>query len=342
MKEYSKELELVLEESTRVIDPIIKEILVSDVDKKFHNIVKYQVTTGGKRLRPALAIISCKVLGGNIKDVLYPAAGLEILHNSTLIVDDIIDNSSLRRNKPTTWFKFGRSITECIAPHYFAAVFQSVTKSNNQIEVLKLFASTLKTIMDGEILDILFEQSGREDEKYIVNNRYKEVTERSYQRMVSKKSASLLAASCEIGGIAAKGKPKHLNALRNYGFNLGIAFQITDDILDILGKEKNFGKIIGNDIVERKLGNITILYALKKLSLSDKKRFLKILRKEKINNKDVKEGIKIIEKTDARNMAKLLAEEFIEKSKNSLNSLPKNRWSGFLAQIADSVIEREQ
>lgn len=293
-------------------------------------------------MRPTLSIISCQMLGGKIKDVLYPAAGLEIMHNYTLIVDDIIDNSLLRRGKPTLWAKFGRSTAQCVGIDYSAAVFQAANKSNNLVKTSELFAKTLKTIAGGEILDILFEQSGRKEEPYAVKNRYYNIVEKDYFKMAGKKTASLFEACCEAGGIAAQAKKKELAALRNYGFNLGIAFQIQDDILDIFGKEKNFGKVIGGDIAERKLGNIVILYALKELKPAGRKRFLRILRKEEIRKSDIKEAVKLIEKTNSREKAEALAKKFIEKAKGQLSYLPQNNWNKLLSQTADFIKERKK
>ncbi|MBM3251130.1 MAG: polyprenyl synthetase family protein, partial [Candidatus Nealsonbacteria bacterium] len=258
-----KEIELVFKKWRRPIDSKIKEILNRSVDKETEKLVNYQVAAGGKRFRPVLTIISCLACGGKVKDVLYPAAGLEILHNCTLIYDDIIDNSLLRRGKPTVWFKFGKSIAECVGIDYSAAIFQAANKSMHPTEISEIFARTMKAVVDGEILDILFEYSGRKDEKYIIENRYNKITERDYLEMVSKKTASLIQACCETGAISAKAKKSERNGLKNYGFNLGLAFQIQDDILDIFGEEKEFGKKIGKDIEERKLGNIVIFYALK-------------------------------------------------------------------------------
>ena len=335
-------LEQFLNKYSKMVEPIILRLLVSDIDKKHQELVKYLIQTGGKRLRPALAAISCQMLGGKTKDVLWPSAGLEILHNYTLIVDDIIDNSRLRRGKPTLWAKFGKSIAECIGIGYAASIFQSVSKSNSSLSVSELFAKTLKKIFDGEIMDILFEQSGRIEEPYIVKNRYKNITENDYFDMAGKKTAYLFEACCEVGGIAANATKKQLLALRNYGFNLGIAFQISDDILDIFGEQETFGKKIGGDIAERKLGNIIMLYALKKLSSTERQRFLVILRKKKISEKDIKKAVKMIEKTNSRQKAELLAKKFVEKAKSSLNNLPQNKWKKLLAAIADLIIARER
>jgi geranylgeranyl diphosphate synthase type I len=341
MENNKKEkIEIIFQKWANLVDPKIKEILNLSVDKKTQKLVNYQIAVGGKRLRPALTIASCLACGGKIEDALYPAAGLEILHNCTLIYDDIIDNSNLRRGEPTTWFKFGKSIAECVGIDYAAAIFQAANKSKYSLEISEIFARTMKKIVEGEILDILFEQSGREDEKYIIENRYNGITEKDYLKMVSKKTASLIQACCEAGAISAKSKKSEIDALKNYGFNLGIVFQIRDDVLDIFGEEKEFGKKIGKDIEERKLGNIIVFYALKELSQKQKERFLVILRKNKIKNKDIKEALKLISKTKAKEKSFLLGEKYIKKAKENLKSLSQNDWNKFLAEIADFTIKR--
>lgn len=341
-KNTFKNLSFIFKKVTKIIDPKIKEILALSIDKKTQKLVNYQIEVGGKRLRPTLTILSCLTCGGKINDVLYPAAGLEILHNYSLIVDDIIDNSTLRRGKLTSWAKFGRSIAECIGIDYAAAAFQASNRSKKAIEISEIFSQTIKTVVEGEILDILFEQSGREYEKYVVENRYRKISQKDYLKMVSRKTAALFQTCSEVGGISAGAKKRELEALKNYGFNLGIAFQIKDDILDIFGEKKKFGKKIGKDIEERKLGNIVIFQALKELPQSKRKKVLAALRKKEIKDKDIKETIKIIKKTKAREKAFLLGEKYIQRAKENLKILPKNKWNEVLSDIADFVIERDK
>jgi len=338
-----KELESIFNKFTKVIEPVIKKILVSNVDKKFQQLVEYPILTGGKRLRPALAVISCLMLGGKLRDVLYPAAGLEILHNYTLIVDDMIDDSSLRRGKPTCWFKFGNSIAQCVGIDYAATIFQAANKSKNPALISEIFARTIKELVNGEILDILFERVGREKEPYIIKNRYKRVKEKDYFGMISKKTAALLRTSCEIGGICTRAKKKELEALRKYGFNLGMLFQITDDILDIFGQEKKFKKKIGRDVQERKEGNIVILLALKEMKPADKKSFLKIIEKKgEITDSDIKRGMKLIRKTNSQQKAYQLGRQFVKEAKKSLRLLPQNKWNNILQDLADFILVREK
>ena len=337
-----KELDLFLNETAAMVNPVIQELLESYVDKRFHKLIDYQASTGGKKFRPALTIISCKLLGGKIKDVLYPASGLEVLHNSTLIVDDIIDHSQLRRNKPTVWFKFGQSVAECMGIDYLAAAFEGANHSKKPAVISEIFAETLKTIINGEILDILFEQQGRQEEPYIVKNRYHKITKQKYYEMIGRKTASLAQSCCKVGGICAGASKKQLKILKDYGFNIGMAFQIRDDVLDIFGNEKSFGKKIGKDIEERKLGNIVILFALAELPKSEKEKIFKIIRKKEIKSKDIKEAIKLIKKTRAYEKACGLAEEFSAKAKKQLKLLPQNKWSKALESLADFAIRREK
>ena len=322
-----------LEKTTKDVNPVIKEILDSYLGSRTKDTVYYQIDAGGKRLRPALAIASCFLLGGKIKNVIYPAAGLEILHNNTLIVDDIIDHSLIRRNKPSTWANFGKSIAECLSLAYSVSFIQAALKSKEPLRISEIFIKTMKAIVEGEILDILFEQSGRKEESYVVKNRYLRITEKDYFKMVIKKIATLFQSCCEVGGICAQAKEKEIKALKNYGLNLGIAFQIKDDILDILS---------GDDVKERKLGNIVILFTLKELSLKDKNKILRIMRKEEIKDSDIKEALQLIKKTNSYEKAYQLGEKYIKRAKENLKILPQNKWNNILSEMADFVIERKK
>ncbi len=338
-----EKIETVFKKWAGLINPKIEEILDISVDRKTQQPLNYQMATDGKRLRPVLAIATCLACGGKIKDVSYAAAGLEILHNCTLLYDDIIDNSNIRRGEPTTWAKYGKSITECLGLDYAAAIFQAANKSKHPVNISEIFARTLKRIMDGQILDILFEQTGRENEKYITENRFKKITERDYLKMISQKTASLTQTCCEVGAVSANAKKNLVKTSKDYGFNLGIAFQIRDDILDIFGEEKEFGKKIGKDIQERKLGNVVILYALEELKpAKEKNKFLAILRKNEVKDADIKKALRLINKTKAKEKAFILEKKYVKKAKADLRRLPKNKWNEFLIELTDFVVERNK
>ena len=331
-----------LRKFTKKTEERMNKILVSHIDPSFHALAKHQIKTGGKKMRPMIAVACCRMLGGKDEDVYYPAAGLEILHNCSLIVDDIVDNSVLRRGKPTVWVKYGRSIAQCIAMDYSVAIFEAAGKSKKPVEISNIFIKTLKTIMSGEIMDILFEQAGREEEPYIRENRCLNIREKDFLEMVERKTATLIQASCEVGGICADASKEEIRKLKRYGFNIGMAFQISDDLLDIFGKEEKLGKKIGKDIEERKGGNCVIYFASQEFSPKEKDKFWKILIKKKIKKQDVKTAIEMIKKTNAREKAFKFLKSFIKKAEKSLSSLTQNEWNDFLIELADVIMRRQR
>lgn len=341
-KNKEEKIKIILKEWARLVDPKIKEVLNLYLNSVYNKTVGYQMEAGGKRLRPAFVFASCLLLGGKIKDAVYPAVGVEILHNYTLIIDDIIDNSEIRRRKLTVWKKYGKDIAQCIGIVYSASIFQAAQNSKNPLLISEIIAETMKILVDGEILDIIFERAGRKNEPFVLENRYKKISKKDCLLMMKKKTAVFFGSCCQIGGICAKGNKKQLEALKKYGINVGIAFQIRDDILDTFGKEKDFGKEIGKDIKEHKGGNIVNALALEELKPKEKKEFIAILEKEKISKKEVERSIKLIQKTKAREKSQRMAEYYIKKAKRNLKNLPQNKWNHFLTEIADFVVEREK
>lgn len=324
-----------------LVDPVIRQILTNGIEPKNTELFLYQNETGGKRMRPALVIMCGQLFGGNLDDLLYPAASIEVLHNATLILDDIIDRSEFRRGIPTSWKKYGVSFAQCTTFTYLASVFGGLANLKNGRRLIELYSTTLKIIVDGEIKDILFERSGREDEDYAVANRYEYISKDDYFEMVGQKTASLLRACCEAGAIIAGATDEQVKAIGDFGFNLGMAFQIRDDLLDIFGDEKDFGKQIGKDIIEKKMGNYLILSAIEKLTPTDKTVIIELLESPSEITKDqVTNVTNLISQTDARLDAEADGDLYIKKALESLDRLPQNESADSLRQLALHVINR--
>jgi len=306
-------------------------------------IALYQCGVGGKRIRPALVIISGQIFGGDINELVYPAASAEILHNGTLIIDDIIDHSEFRRNEPTCWNKFGKSIAECASFMYLASVFSGLTTVNNGPQLIDLYCKAMKIIIDGEIKDILFERSGREDENFVVTHRYYEISKDDYFKMIGQKTAVLLKVCCQAGAICANATDEQIEIIGVFGFNLGMAFQIRDDILDIFGNEKDFGKQIGKDIIEKKMGNFIILSAVEKLDHSDNNTIHNIFASEhEVSGEDISTVTSLINKTNAKEEAEDVANGFIQNAFQALSKLPQNEHTESLMDIANYIIDRSK
>ena len=332
-----------LTEISEAVEPVIKKLLTQGVEESTSDLVFYQCKLGGKRIRPALVVLSGQVFGGELEGLLYPAASVEILHNSTLVIDDIIDHSDIRRDQPTTWKKYGKSIAECVAFDYLAAVFAGIGNVNNGAKLIDLYSKTLKVIIDGEIKDILFERSGREDEDFVVNNRYKIITKDDYFKMISQKTAVLLQACCKAGAIYANATDEQVELMGEFGYNIGIAFQIRDDMLDIFADEKEFGKKVGKDIIEKKMGNYIILLALEQLDEGGKKSITDLLEgPNEVSDEDIARVTELVEKTSAKSDAEKTAEHFIQKALDALGQLPQNEATQYLAELANYIVSRSK
>lgn len=304
-----------LKKAKKEVDSIINEYLEKDL-KSFKEETVYQVNTGGKRVRPFLTINFYKGLGGeNKKEVLKFAAALEIFHNYSLLLDDIIDKGKLRRGQETSWKKYGPSLTMCVSSFYFSTITDLL--GNFDSELNSFFSAQTKKVMEGELIDILQERGEASEEPFYLNNKWKTIKMDDFMKMVEKKTAALFELACGGAAYLAGNQFKKAKLLGN---KIGIAYQIRDDILDIFGDEKKFGKEIGKDIKERKGGNIVLLLAQK-----EENKLTGILSKDKIDDQSVKEAMKLINKTDAKIKANKFLDDYISDSLNLLDDFPTNR-----------------
>ena len=328
-----------LREIGSLVEPLLERYLSEDASEEFREVVLHQVRTGGKRLRPALTVLSCEACGGKAEDALPAAAAIELVHNYSLIFDDIIDRGEVRRGLPTTYKAFGEAMAILAAVHYREAVSEALNETNDPLRLHKLFSKAIKKLVEGERLDILFERAGREDE-YIVRRRYSEVTLEDYLKMIECKTSSLMEAACAAGAIVAKAPEHVVRALAEYGRNLGIAFQIADDILDVFGEEDKFGKKIGKDIMEHKLGNIVVLLGLKRGGVKERERLLGLLSKGRISEHEVKGAIEILSSLGVRDEAYEYGSSFVGRAKEALRVLPPSEAKEMLMELADFSLRR--
>ncbi len=323
-----------------LVEPYLEKYLASGASEEFREAVLYQVKTGGKRVRPALTILSALAAGGRPEDALPIAAAIELVHNYSLILDDIIDRGEVRRGLPTTWKKYGLCTAILVAVHYREAIAEAICESKHSERLHELIARTVKTIVEGERLDVLFEQAGREGEPYVLEHRREWITLDDYFRMVYAKTGALIEAACRAGAIVADAESRVEEALGEYGKCVGIAFQIADDIIDIFGKEEKMGKKVGKDVIEHKLGNVVLLLALEELMSADRDRLLSILRSEEVGDREVAEAVELVKKTSARERAYELGEEYLKRALSRLAELPDSDAKRDLAELAEFVLYR--
>ncbi|MFP4019873.1 MAG: polyprenyl synthetase family protein [Bacteroidales bacterium] len=255
--------------------------------------VQYSLESGGKRIRPVMVLMGCNLFTDSIEKAIYPALAIEIFHNFTLLHDDIMDNSDTRRGRATIHKKWNTNVAILSGDAMLikAYEFLSKTESEKLPLLLKVFNKTALQVCEGQQLDMDFEESNR-------------VTEQEYLEMIELKTAVLLAGSLKLGALLGDAEEHDADNIYNFGRNLGLAFQLQDDYLDLYGDPNVFGKKIGGDIVA---GKKTYLYfkACENADETDRNALNELMysksieREEKINKvKMLYDKYKVSELTD--------------------------------------------
>ena len=306
--------------------------ILSDALKKRKPISLYEpgsyiLNSGGKRLRPLLVLLSTKAVGGNFATAYNAAAAVEMLHNFTLVHDDIMDNADKRRGRLTLHKKYNNNTAILTGDSLLSIAYEYLLKdcNGNTKDVIGSFTQGLIEVCEGQSLDTDFESR-------------KNVTLSEYILMIKKKTAAMAEMCCKIGALLGGGNKSQVSALGNFGLNLGIAFQIQDDLLDISADEKKFGKTIGGDLVEGKK-TFLFLEALEKSKGEDRKKLLKVIERKGIRRNQVLIYKEIYEKLGVLDDARKQIKIYTKKALNSLNLLDKEK-SKIFVWLADSLINR--
>jgi geranylgeranyl diphosphate synthase, type II len=228
-------------ELKRAVELQLSRFSASMEPKIVYEPISYILSSGGKRIRSLLVLLSCKAVGGKMEKALPAAAAFELLHNFTLIHDDVMDNADKRRGRLTIHKKWDQDIAILAGDEMIAQAYHMIlkTKTPRLKQVLDIFTDAMIQVCEGQGLDKDFETR-------------KKVSIKDYLGMIDKKTGKIISASCEIGALIGEGTKQQILSLKKYGEFIGRAFQIRDDLLDITGSEKEFGKKIGGDIIEGK------------------------------------------------------------------------------------------
>jgi geranylgeranyl pyrophosphate synthase len=301
------------------------EFLLKGVHSDFKDLVVWQTETGGKRFRPALTLLFAKAFGISYKDpkALSAAAGIELIHTYSLILDDIIDRGDLRRGKQTTRAKFGDEFAILSAIIHREAVFEAAKATEKHFsDTIDLYSQTIRKLTEGERLDILFEQRADREHDYFRTHQYKEVSFEDYRTMITGKTASLITAACTLGAIVGNASQADQEKAGEYGKAIGIAFQIADDYLDIFAVSEKFGKEVYKDIIEQKLGNFVIVRALQLLQPEDSQLLQDYLTDQRLKDEErVEKCVPLLEKSKVKEIVMKEAEEWSSKAISSLSAM---------------------
>ena len=303
----------------------IKYNLASEINL-IHTMTSYHLKSGGKRIRPLLTLAASKLCGYNEGDRdINLAACVELIHNATLLHDDVIDSSKLRRGIKTANTIWGNQSSILVGDYLFSRCFEMMVADGSP-EILKLLSSTSSIIAQGEVLQL--EYKGDVD-----------ILEETYFNIINSKTAALFAAATKVGACITNRNKKEKDALESYGRNLGLAFQIADDALDYYATKTIFGKEIGKDFFEGKV-TLPIIFLCQKVNLDEKKYLEKIFRKKIRTNIEFNEVQNMIKKYDSINSCFVRAEHFVNISYNALNIFNPSKEKSILQNLTTYSLER--
>lgn len=326
------ELNSALEKYGAMVDQQIEKYIPrSGTPATLHQPIWELLDRGGKRFRPTLTFLFCEAVGGRVRKALAAAAAVEILHNMTLIHDDIEDDSELRRGKPCIHLMFGLPSAvnsgDAMLIKVFEAAADTPLDAARRNKLVQRFAERAFQITRGQALE--FELNKRET-----------FTDQNVIEVLRNKTGALVALACEAGAIVGRAKKKQISAAGKFGESIGIGFQVVDDILNVVGDVHKYGKEIGGDIREGKR-TIMAAHLVKSAIAEDRGRFMSILGKAAISEEEISQAINMYKKYGSVEHAKGVADKYIEDGLRALTSLPKSHPREMLDTIARLLVRRE-
>ena len=325
----SKDIFSLYERERKKIEKILQKSVKDREPESLYIPASYILESGGKRLRPLLVLLSSKAVSGNFNGAYNAAVAVELLHNFTLVHDDIMDNADKRRNRQTLHKKYDTSTAILVGDGLLSVAYEYLLKdcNGNTKAVLSAFTKGLLEVCNGQSIDKDFETATN-------------VSLSEYIDMIKKKTASLLETCCRIGALLGGGNNEQVKAISSFGNNLGIAFQIQDDLLDIIGSEKELGKKIGGDLIE---GKKTYLFvkAMEKAKKEERNFLFNLVKNKGINNEQISTFKEIYFRLGVLEDAKKDIKKYTIKALNSLNIF-ENSDKQIFKWLADSLISRNR
>jgi len=302
-----------LEELSELVEKSVSNIDIPNEPSNLYEPIRYILSAGGKRIRPVLALAACNMFKESIDNAIYPALGVEVFHNFTLVHDDIMDKADIRRGKATIHKKWDSNVAILSGDAMTILAYGLMSKTEQKFiaPILDVFNSFALGVCEGQQLDMDFENA-----KY--------VTAEEYTRMIELKTAVLLKGALQIGAIIGEAPNSDVAAIGAVGLNLGIAFQLQDDLLDIYGDTAVFGKKQGGDIVANKKTILTIKAAnnAKSATLEELNRLYQGNSED--SETKISKVIKIFNETNAKEETELLITNYFTKALESIDKINVN------------------
>ena len=305
------------------VDALIRARLRSDV-ALINQIAEHIIGGGGKRLRPMLHVLCARAAGYDGRQHLQLAAVIEFIHTATLLHDDVVDASELRRGRRTANALWGNAASVLVGDFLYSRAFQLMVELD-RMTIMRILADTTNAIAEGEVLQLL-----------CVGN--PDTDEATYDRVIERKTAVLFAAACELGAVLADAPDAQRAALRRYGLQLGFAFQIADDLLDYTSDAATLGKNIGDDLAEGKV-TLPLIYALHAADSADAELLRQAIR---AGHGPLPQVQAIIRKHDVLARVRARAENHAAQAHDALMALPPSAQRDALDALVDHAVARDR
>lgn len=314
------------------LDDAIKAYIKDEEPKNLIDAVRQYPYAGGKRMRPAMVLASCAAVGGKKENAVPIAVAIEYIHNFTLIHDDLMDGDERRRGMETSHVKYGMQTAVLAGDALFAKSIQVIANADippkKMKEILQIITQAVWDLARGQQMDINFENGT-------------EVTVEDYIEMIRLKTSVLFAAGAASGAVVGGASKRFVKAIHEYAMLLGVAFQIYDDVLGIMGDPAKTGKSAGNDI---RKGKNTLIVCHAKAKIRNKKKmekFLEILGKSDATEEEIQTAREILDEYGCIKFAKDTAEKYRDKAIKKLNCLPESKEKQFMIDLAEFSMKRE-
>jgi len=307
----------------QAVDDVIRSSLHSEVPL-INQVSEYIIHSGGKRLRPALVLLSASLFGKIAPEHHQLAAIVEFIHTATLLHDDVVDESDLRRGKSTANHLFGNAASVLVGDFLYSRSFQMMVKLQN-MHVMEILAEATNTISEGEVLQLL-------------NVHNVDVTEQDYLRVIHFKTAKLFEAASRLGAVISQASCAQEQALASYGMHLGTAFQLIDDVLDLSGQPEHIGKKLGNDLSEGK-PTLPLLYTLAHGSVKQKALITSVIKEGGICQ--LPAVLEALASTQALDYVRNLAEQEARQACDALVDFDASDAKRALTDLANFAVNRQ-
>lgn len=308
----------------------LEQVLFSLLDSRVpfvKSVSEYVLRNGGKRLRPLLTVICAKMSGCAGESAYHMAACMEFIHTASLLHDDVVDNARVRRGRASANARWGNHVSVLVGDFFYCRASQLLTEQGD-LKILKLVTDSITALTEGEVLEI------------VTNSSFK-TTQNDYLSIITNKTARLFAAASQTGGVLGGVSPEHEQALENYGLNLGLAFQLVDDVLDYTASEDILGKAGGADLQEGKL-TLPLILAQGEAPNEERQIIKDALLCDKLEPETFKKIKALIRKYRGFEKTMELAQGFVGSAKESLAPFRSSIEKDVLLTVADYVVLRDR